>query len=519
MDRRSVIVLILDGCNVKALRKARTPHIDEIRRRGSYTFKCRSVYPTVTYSAHASILTGVYPNSHGIVGNSFYDRRDRKIVNFDIEDVNQYLRSKTVFEQVEGIKIAIGEPIIKGADVVVSKEEVQAKELFDRDVYAINRAIELIEERKPIMAVVNLLGIDRISEIYGPLSKELLDHLEEVDKCINALVQSLERVYDDYLLILLSDHGIVEVEENIDLKEVIDLDVIVCVSHRAAHVYLREGDLEEVKGRLKREGKFKLISRGELGNYRLDNPRSGDIVVIAKKGYELGPEPLKGSHGGDSRGEFLVPLILNKPEYTDMLREVDITAIDKIALRYLREAKAISIAKELLKDVDPAHKWDHTARVLSRATELAIKYNADVEAVRLSCIFHDLGRAEGVEGHEERSAHLARKFLIKEGYPKEFVEKVEKIILKHHLDPDKLESVEEKILWDADKLDSMGIVGFARCLLEEGFYRRNIEDAVSHLLRDLREFENAMHFKETKKLARVKKVGVLKFIEKLRKEL
>lgn len=512
-------MLILDGCSTEALRKAKTPHIDEIRKSGSYSFRCRSVHPTVTYSAHASILTGVHPNLHGIVGNCFYDRENKTIVDFDVKDVNRYLSSKTVFERIKGIKIAVGEPIVRGADIIVSKKEVQDKELFNQDMYAIDRAIELIEEKRPVIAVINLPGIDRIGETYGPLSKELLDHLEEIDRWINALLKSLEEIYDDYLLILLSDHGMVEVRENIDLREVIDLDAIICISHRAAHVYLREEGLRGAEIRLRRKGKYKLICREELIDYHLDNPRSGDMIVIAKKRYEFGPEPLKGSHGGDAKSEVLVPLILNKPEYVNVLREADITMINKIALIYLREARAISLAKELLGHADPAHKWDHTSRVLSRATGLAIRYDADIEAVKLSCIFHDLGRAKGAEGHEERSAHLAEKFLIEEGCPEELIEKVKRTILRHHLSHHDLESTEEKILWDADKLDSIGLVGLARCFLEEGFRKRGIEDAIEHLLKDLSEFKNAMHFKETKRLAKVKEVDILRFIKKLEKEL
>ena len=515
MERCSVVVLILDGCNIKALKRARTPHIDEIKKKGSFTFRCRSVYPTATYSAHASIVTGAYPNSHGIVGNSFYDMG--RIIDLDVEDVNQYLNAKTIFEEVQGVKIAVGEPVCRGADIAISKEEVQARELFDQDVYAINKAMELIEERKPILAIVNLPGIDRISEVYGPLSKELLDHLEGVDRWIGILKRSLEEAYDDYFLIILSDHGMVEVEENIDLKELIGPDAVICTSHRMAHIYARE-DLEEVRKRLRGERRLKLLSRDELADYNLNSPRSGDLVVIAKKRYELGPEPLKGSHGGDSRDEVLVPLIVSKPEYVDALKEVSVTDVSRMALRYLCEVKAMRLAKEVLRDADPAHRSDHTHRVLNMATKLAIKYDADVEAVRLSCIFHDLGRVGGIEGHEERSAWMARRFLTEEGRPKKLVDKVERIILKHHLDPDELELVEEKILWDADKLDSMGVMGLARCLLEEGFLKRGIDDAIEHLLRDLNEFKGAMHFVETEKLARSKEVNVLKFLKKLEEE-
>lgn len=112
-----------------------------------------------------------------------------------------------------------------------------------------------------------------------------------------------------------------------------------------------------------------VISRKELSKYWLENPRSGDVVVAVRESYELGAMKLKGSHGGISHGEFLVPLIINKPEYADTIKGSDITVVSKIILRYLCEAEAIRIVKKLEK-TDPAHGWLHTLRVLKIATSL-----------------------------------------------------------------------------------------------------------------------------------------------------
>jgi uncharacterized protein len=514
---RSAIILILDGCSVKALKRARTPCLKELFKRGSYNFKCRSIFPTLTYSAHASIMTGARPDAHGIVGNTFYDRSSGAILDFDREDVNRYLLSETIFERVEGFKVSVGEPVTKGADIAITKEEVQARDVEDQDRYAIEAGIKLLRKYEPTLAVINLPGIDRIGELYGPLSSELLRHLEEVDALTLELKSVLDEIYEDYLLVALADHGMTSVRENLDLSEILrGLNVTICISHRMAHVYVEGGGLKGVTERLKMQGKFKLLRPDEC---RLESLRSGDLLIVAKEGYELGDEPLKGSHGGLSRDEMYVPLIVNKPEYEDLLRDADITVVKEIVLRYLREALAIDFVKEKLKLTDPAHGWEHTARVLETASRLAVKYRADVEAVRLSCLFHDTERGRCPEGHELRSASTAAMFLSERACSKELVDKVRRIVLKHHSDPKKLETVEEKILWDADKLDSLGIVGLSRCLLEAGFYRQSVRSAIEHFLRDLKEFGDQMHFKETKRIAKARTINALRFLEKLKAEL
>lgn len=516
----AAIVVILDGCNVNALKYAETPCLKGLMEKGAYTFNCKSVFPSVTYTAHATIVTGVYPQEHGIVGNCFYDRVLGRIIDFDVEDVNKYLLTETFMEKISGIKACIGEPITKGCNIIVPKAEVQLKNLFKQDLYSLNTAIKIIKKYRPILTIINLPGIDSIGEIYGPLSKELFSHLKTVDKLICNLVNIAENLYDDYLFIVLADHGMVSIRENINLDKVLKgLNVISCVSHRAAHIYA-SSNLEEVIRSLKRSGKFELIlSRKELSKYYLENPRSGDIVVAVKEGYELGNVKLRGSHGGISRSEFLVPLIINKPEYAYAIKNPDITIVPKIVLRYLREVEAIEIVKEELKKTDPAHGWLHTLRVLKVATKLALKYNADIEAVRLACIFHDSKRGIKPENHELRSAALAEKYLKERNYPLKFIVKVKEIILKHHEEPGKLKTLEEKILWDADKVDALGVIGLARCFLEAGFHGETINSAINHALRDLKEFKDKMHFAETLKLAEIKAANMIAFIDKLRDEL
>ena len=249
------------------------------------------------------------------------------------------------------------------------------------------------------------------------------------------------------------------------------------------------------------------------------NPRSGDVFVVARAGYELSSERLEGSHGGLEPDEVRVPLIVNKPEYADLLKGADLTIVERIVARYLREARAMGVVKERLERADPAHGWEHTARVLSLATRLALECGADVEAVRLACLFHDAGRGLDPRGHEERGAQLAEEFLRREGCPRELVEKVKRAVLKHHARPNELDTVEEKVVWDADKLDALGLVGLARCLLEAGFRREGIEEALEHYARDLRELGNAMHLGESRRVAEERTSRALQFIRCLEEEL
>ena len=183
------------------------------------------------------------------------------------------------------------------------------------------------------------------------------------------------------------------------------------------------------------------------------------------------------------------------------------------------EKEQEDIVKKKLEISDIAHRWAHVKRVLYIATKLAQKYEADIEALRLVCIIHDAERSADIINHAQKPAGLIQEYMKAKGYTEQKIEKVKDAVLYHHANPDKIKSIEGKILFDADKLDAVGIVGLARCLQEAGYKGQTIEDAIDHLQRDTKEFIGAMHFKETKEMMKYRvKIGE-DVLKELRKEL
>ena len=72
-DPQTLLVISLDGFRWDFASKAHTPHLDFLAKTGVTVPYVRSVFPTVTYPGHYTIVTGLYPESHGIVGNTMYD--------------------------------------------------------------------------------------------------------------------------------------------------------------------------------------------------------------------------------------------------------------------------------------------------------------------------------------------------------------------------------------------------------------------------------------------------------------
>ena len=122
---------------------------------------------------------------------------------------------------------------------------------------------------------------------------------------------------------------------------------------------------------------------------------------------------------------------------------------------------------------DSAHDCEHVYRVLYNAMEIAQTEEVDYDILIAACLLHDIGRPDQVENpslcHAEVGSEKAYRFLLELGLGEDFARQVRHCILTHRfrksLQP---QTIEAKILFDADKLDVTGAIGIARSLMYRG---------------------------------------------------
>lgn len=123
---------------------------------------------------------------------------------------------------------------------------------------------------------------------------------------------------------------------------------------------------------------------------------------------------------------------------------------------------------------DSAHDCEHVYRVLFNALEIAENESGvDYDVLIAACLLHDIGRAEQFVNpeldHAEVGGDKAHTFLTGKGFSAEFAGKVKDCIVAHRFRKNRPpESIEAKILFDADKLDVTGAMGIARTLVYRG---------------------------------------------------
>lgn len=130
---------------------------------------------------------------------------------------------------------------------------------------------------------------------------------------------------------------------------------------------------------------------------------------------------------------------------------------------------SIQEARTWYSENDPVHGFDHVLRVYQLAQHIAIQEGADLEIVKAAALLHD------VEGdhlqrqrldHHETAADFADCILTEEGWPPDRIAAVVHCVRSHRFrNQDEIpESLEAKVVFDADKLDAIGAIGIIRAV-------------------------------------------------------
>ncbi len=135
----------------------------------------------------------------------------------------------------------------------------------------------------------------------------------------------------------------------------------------------------------------------------------------------------------------------------------------------LQKIKEI-VAKELNNDKDSTHDIDHIMRVYNLAMTIAKEENqVDMEVLQAGVLLHDIGAAKesqdksGKTDHAIIGAEMAKAILEKFDFSNDKIKHIQNCILSHrYRSNNKAETIEAKIVHDADKLDSIGAIGIAR---------------------------------------------------------
>lgn len=199
-----------------------------------------------------------------------------------------------------------------------------------------------------------------------------------------------------------------------------------------------------------------------------------------------------------------------------------------------------SKAQELYPNSDPAHDFLHVQRVVQMAYRLCQLENANWNVVMPAAFLHDYINVPKNDPRRKiasrLSAEAAKEYLKSINYPLEYLADIEHAIEAHSYSANKQpETLEAKILQDADRLDSLGAIGIARLfatstLMTRPFYNeqdpwaksRVLDDksfAIDHFYRKILKLVELLHTTAAQEEGAKRLTFVKTYLEQLKQEI
>ena len=186
--------------------------------------------------------------------------------------------------------------------------------------------------------------------------------------------------------------------------------------------------------------------------------------------------------------------------------------------RWIEEAKAY--AKQLFSETGASHDAAHTMRVYANAVKIASQEtDCDHTAVALAALLHDADDHKLFQNSEEEHARF---FLESRGIPEELQEKILTAIRSVSFSKNRgrhPETIEGKIVQDADRLDAMGAIGVARTFAYGGEHGRSLDDSVRHFHEKLLLLKDEMNTETGKQMAEERHAFLLAFLNEYEREM
>ena len=205
--------------------------------------------------------------------------------------------------------------------------------------------------------------------------------------------------------------------------------------------------------------------------------------------------------------------------------------------------QTITFIKETLAGAEGGHDWYHIERVWKMAEHIREKEGqGDRLTIELAALLHDISDPKFNGGDGEKGSRLALDFLMQQHVDRDVAEHIQAIIrhvsFKGGFPQDRINSVEFKIVQDADRLDAIGAIGIARAFNYGGFKNRPLYDpamplqeyrdaesyyqsgapTINHFYEKLLKLKNLMNTRTGKQLARERHRYMEQFLERFYRE-
>ena len=200
LGERRVVLITIDGLRPDLLLRADMPNVRRLISSGAFTLWARTVPECYTLPAHASILTGVSPQKHGIEWNDHIEEAFPLVPT--LFDVAKAAGLTTAMTTGKTKFIALDRPGSIDWKYLPRDEPIP-------DGFVAQQAVTILRLYRPHVLFVHLADTDTVGHAVGWGSPEQMAFIEEADRQVGVVLQAITSsgLSDSTLVVLTADHG------------------------------------------------------------------------------------------------------------------------------------------------------------------------------------------------------------------------------------------------------------------------------------------------------------------------
>ena len=313
------VIISLDGLRWDYLDTYDVPFMNQLAHDGVKAVMQPS-FPSKTFPNHYTLATGLTPDHHGIITNTFWDRErgvEFSLGNKDTRSKGYYYGGDPVWltAKHQGVKTAT--VFWVGSDVAIQGEhptywrDYQTEQMdYPSRVDEIIRLLKLPEKDRPHLVMAYFEEPDRSGHNYGPMHRMTRRAVEDMDLLLSGLWARIQLLpfADKVNLIVTGDHGMASV----DPKRFVDIDDVLpkhwyerfCNDYPTLIYASAPQYIDSICDALQGVDHIRAWKKADLPAYLGygTNKNMGDVVVLPDVGWLFADKPSKkqrGSHGFD----------------------------------------------------------------------------------------------------------------------------------------------------------------------------------------------------------------------------
>ncbi|NXW86982.1 ENPP3 phosphodiesterase, partial [Alopecoenas beccarii] len=218
-DLPPLILFSMDGFRAEYLQtwSSLLPNIEKLKTCGTHSKYMRAVYPTKTFPNHYTIVTGLYPESHGIIDNSMYDVNLNK--HFSLSGTEKFdpswWKGQPVWLTAMYQNLKAGTLFWPGSDAPINGtyptlyEVYNGSMTYEQRISKVLKWLDHTKSERPDFYTLYIEEPDSSGHSFGPVSGGVIKALQLADQALGMLMEGLKQrnLHKCVNLIVLADHG------------------------------------------------------------------------------------------------------------------------------------------------------------------------------------------------------------------------------------------------------------------------------------------------------------------------